>query len=94
MDAKPLRIRFDKVEELIKICNGIRYLELFNLCDAINARINSRYNAIFDKMNHLTSKKSGITDSINHNFSKIRIDLCNSLPIEKKLIFYNCYNTH
>ena len=28
MDAKPLRIRFDKVDEIIKIYNGIRYLEL------------------------------------------------------------------
>ena len=28
MDATPLRIRFDKVNGLIKIYNGIRYLEL------------------------------------------------------------------
>ena len=28
MDAKPLRIRFDKVNGLIKIYKGIRYLEL------------------------------------------------------------------
>ena len=26
---------------------------------------------------------SGITDSINYNFAKIRIDSCNSLLIEK-----------
>ena len=28
IDAKPLRIRFEKVNGLIKIYNGIRYLEL------------------------------------------------------------------
>ena len=32
---------------------------------------------------------NGITDSINHNFARIRCDSCNSLPIEKILIFYN-----
>ena len=34
-------------------------------------------------------KKSGITDSINHNFGKITIDSYNSLPIEKILTFHN-----
>ena len=33
MDAKPLRNRFDKVDELIKIHNGIRYLELSHSWD-------------------------------------------------------------
>ena len=34
-------------------------------------------------------EKSGITESINHNFGKIRIDSYNSLPIEKILVFHN-----
>ena len=42
-----------------------------------------------DKIKYLISKKSGITDSINHNFGKIRIDSYNSLPIEKILTFHN-----
>ena len=33
-------------------------------------------------------KKSGITNSINHNFGKIRIDSYNSLPIKKILTFH------
>ena len=37
--------------------------------------------------------KSGITDSINHNFARIRIDSYNYLPI-KKADFHLCYNTH
>ena len=31
MDAKPLRIWFNKIDEIIKIYDGIRYLELSNL---------------------------------------------------------------
>ena len=34
-------------------------------------------------------KKSGITDSINHNFAIFRIDSYNSLPTEKILTFHN-----
>ena len=35
------------------------------------------------------SEKSGITDSINYNFAKIRIDSYISLPIKKILTFHN-----
>ena len=35
------------------------------------------------------SEKSGITDSINLKFARIRIDSYNSLPIENILIFHN-----
>ena len=48
------------------------------------------FNKICDKIKYLTSKKSGITNSINHNFGRIRIDSYNSLPIQKKkLTFHN-----
>ena len=33
--------------------------------------------------------KSGIKDSISHNFARIRIDSNDSLSIKKILIFYN-----
>ena len=33
------------------------------------------------------SGKSSITDSINYNFAKTRINSCNSLPIEKNIDF-------
>ena len=45
----------------------------------------------FDKIDvfkHLISKKSGITNSINYDFGKIRIDSYNALPIEKLLTFH------
>ena len=41
MGAKPLRVRFDKVDGIIEIYNGTRYLELFG------PRI---YNAIYNKI--------------------------------------------
>ena len=47
------------------------------------------FDKICDKSKYLISENSGITDSINHNFGKIRIDSYNSLPIEKILIFHN-----
>ena len=66
---KPLRIRFDETDRFIKIYDRIRYLVLFS---------NSWYDKICDRIKYLISKKSGITDSINHNFARIRIDSYNS----------------
>ena len=80
MGAKLLHIRFDKINWFVKIYDGIRYLLLYNY---------ERYNAIYDRIKYLVSEKSGITDSINHNFGRTRIDSYNSLPIEKILTFHN-----
>ena len=33
---------------------------------------------MFDRINYLISEKSGISDSITHNFARIRIDSYNS----------------
>ena len=33
--------------------------------------------------------ESGITNSINHNFERIRTDSYNSLPIDKIFVFHN-----
>ena len=38
---------------------------------------------------NMVLQKSGITNSINYNFGKIKIDSYNSLPIKKILTFYN-----
>ena len=42
MDAKPLRIWFYKVDGIIKIYDGIRYLKFFNSNNELYYRINSR----------------------------------------------------
>ena len=80
MGAKPLRIRFHKINGFIKIYVGIRYLVLHDY---------KRYSTIFDRIRYLISEKSGITNSINCNFGRIRIDSHDSLPIEKTLTFHN-----
>ena len=62
--AKPLRIRFDKIYEFIKTHNRFRCLVLFDY---------GWFDKICDKIKYRRSEKSGITDSNNHNFAKIRI---------------------
>ena len=69
-----MHIRFIEIDKLIKIYDGIRYLVLFN---------NSWHDKICETIKYFISKKSGITDSINHNFGRMRIDSYNSLPTEK-----------
>ena len=66
-------IRFDKIDVFIGDCGGeFRHLVLFD------------YGSL-DKLSY--REKSGITDSIDHNFGEIRIDSYNSLPIEKNIDF-------
>ena len=76
-----MRISFDKIYRfIIALDDKKKHLILF-------------YYELFkkncDKIEYLISKKSGITNRINHNFGKIRIDSYNSLPTEKILTFYN-----
>ena len=42
----------------------------------------------YGKIKYLTSEKKGITNSINYNFGKIKIDSYNSLPIKKISTFH------
>ena len=73
MISKQFRIRFYKIDRFIKIYDGIKYLVLLN-CTWLDE--------IYDRIWYVISDISGITDSINHNFAKIRIDSCNFLPNE------------
>ena len=65
---------------MIEIYDGIKYLVLLGP---------EQYYAIYNSIRYLISAKSGLKDSINHNFARIRIDSHNSLPVEKTLIFHN-----
>ena len=70
---KPLRIRFDKIYKFIIFLDGkIKHLILLDY---------GFFNKIYDKIKYLIRKKT--TNSINHDFGKIRIDSYNSLPIKK-----------
>ena len=70
----------NKIDDFIKIYDGIRYLVL---------RDYERYNAIYDRIKYFVSEKSGIINSINHNFERIRID--SSVVTKNKNYYY--YNT-
>ena len=63
--TNPLRIRNNEIDGIIKIHNGIRYLVFLILVGLIKFVI---------ELNILLVKKNGITDSINHNFARIKID--------------------
>ena len=70
---KPLRTNFDKKDGFIFVLAGkVKHLIIFDY---------GLFNKICDKIKYLISKKSGIANSINHNFGKITIDSYNSLPI-------------
>ena len=72
---KPLRISLDEIVRfIISLDAKIKHLILFD---------HELFHKLFDKIKCLISKKRVITNSINHNFGKIRIDSYNSLPIEK-----------
>ena len=77
---KPLRIRFDKIDGLISIYDGTRYLTLFG---------SEKYDAIFDRNRYLISLKNGITYIFSHYFTKIKVDFFYCLPIEKELTLHN-----
>ena len=75
MGAKSLCIWFDKIVGFIKTHNGIKSLVLFDYL---------WFDKICERVKNLISEKSGIRDSINHNFQKTRIDSYNSIPIRKQ----------
>ena len=80
MGPKPLCLRFDKIDGFIRVRgNELRYLVLFDYI---------LFDKTCDKIECLISETSGITDSINHNFGKIRIYSYNYLSIEQILSFH------
>ena len=83
---KPLCTRFDKIDGFIIALNDkIKHLVLFDY---------GLLDKMFDKIKYLISKKSGITNGINYNSGKIKIDSYNSLPIKEILTFHNFGNIH
>ena len=78
IDSKLLRIRFDIINEFIRIYDGTRYLTLFGY---------EQYDAIYNRIR--LSLKSGITYIFSHYLAKIKVDSYDSLPIEKLLTLHN-----
>ena len=78
--AKPLRIRFDKVNGFIRIYDGTRHSVLFG---------SERIDAIYGMIRYLIGQKSSITYVIFYNYARIKIYSFDSLPLEKTLTLYN-----
>ena len=72
--SKPLQIRFDKIDGIIRIYDESRNLTLFGT---------KKYDTIYDKIRYLISLKSNITHIFSHYFAKIKVDSYYSLPIKK-----------
>ena len=79
-DPKPLRIRFFKIDGIIRIYDGTRYLTLLG---------SEKYETIYNRIRYIISQKSGITYIFSHYFAKMKDDSYDSLPIEKRLILHN-----
>ena len=75
-----MRIRFGKIDGIIIIYDGTRYLTLFGT---------KKYDPIYDRIRYLISLKSNITYIFSHCFGKIKVRSYNSLPIEKALTLHN-----
>ena len=75
-----MRIRFDKVNGLIIIFDGTRYLVLFG---------GKKYNLPFisNRFRHLIELKDRITDIIFHSYTKIKVDSYDFLLLEKYWLF-------
>ena len=75
---KTWRIKIDKIDGLVRIYDGTRYLTVFG---------SEKYDTIYDRIRYLISLKSGITYVFTHFFAKIKVDSYDSLSIEKMFTF-------
>ena len=77
--AKPLHVRFDKMDGFIRVYDGSRYLVLFGL---------EKYDAIYNRIRYFISQKSSITYIFSHYYMEIKVDSYHSLPLEKTLALH------
>ena len=78
--TKPLRIKFDKVNGIIRVYDWKRYSLLFGP---------EKYDAIYNKIRYLIVQKSCITYVISHNFAIIKVDSFDCFSLEKIMLFHN-----
>ena len=65
MFATPLRITFSKVDGLIRVYDGTRYLVLLG---------SEKYDSFYNRIRYFISVKSGITYVTSHSYAKIKKD--------------------
>ena len=78
--SKPLRIRFNKMNGIIRIYDGTRHLILFDT---------KKHDAIYGRIRYLISLKSNTLYMFSHYFAKLKVDSYDSFPIEETLILHN-----
>ena len=69
--GKPLRNRFDKIDEFIRVYDGTRYVVLFG---------GEKHDFICNRFRYLIGVKSGTTYVISQNDAKIKVDSHYSFP--------------
>ena len=78
--SKLLRITFDNVNRSIRVYDGTRDVVLFGT---------EKYDAIYNRIRYLISLKGDTTYVDSHDYARIKINSCDSLPLEKTLTFHN-----
>ena len=72
--AKHLRIRFDKIDEFIRVYDGARHLILLG---------DEKKYSICNKIRYLIQVKSGIKYVISYNYARIKVDLYDPLILDE-----------
>ena len=62
--AKPLPVRFDKIDGFVRVYDESRYLVLFG---------SEKYDSIYFRIKYLITVKSGITYTTYNNCAKIKV---------------------
>ena len=85
IDAKPLHIRFHKIDGFIRVYDGTRYLVLFG---------SEKYDFISNRIRYLIGLKSGIKYINSHNYAKKRKDSYDFFTSGKNNDFSCCYDMY
>ena len=82
--SKPLRTRFDKIDEFNRVYDGTRYLVLFR---------SEKYDSIYNRIRYLTSVKNGIACIVSPYYAKIKVRFIRFFTTTKINDLSRCYNT-
>ena len=80
--SKPLGTRLDKIDGVIRIYNGTRYLTLFSTEKLV---------AVYDKIRSLRTLKTSMIFIFSYYFAKIKTGSYGSLSIEKKSLTWHTF---
>ena len=73
-------LRPGKIDDFIRVSDGTRYFVLFG---------SKKCYFIYNKTQYLIGIKRGKIYFISYSYAKIKVTLCDSLPLEKTMTFHN-----